>query len=817
MPDEPTIQRPETADRPAPSDTGDDVLKALSGLESGLEGLRARLAEAQRAEQIILQQRRQLDLDRAQLKQQQQDTANELAAAKAAIERDRGAVEALSRAVEEREAQAAKELAIAQERVAQAEAKVREAIERAEVAAREADRAAAEADEARGAAGSAAEELRNWRERAERAELAAARALADLEQARGEARAAAGEMASLRAAHAQATERLAGVERELAAIKEQSASLTQACRAAEQSAQARQQELDKLRVQFKRRESEADALQLELTEVRRALAERIDEVELLREELRASGDGARQSADRAAFAQHQVEERDRELDAARQEARALTERAAAMESRITELTDRASALERQLVADDARAAVLQEQLGESERAVRDHEQVIASLRDDLSRQALAFEQDRATRGTSEDELHRAADSARHEATAAAARADRAAHELTALHARLEELQAERDRLEKSLAEAVARAHAVGNAAGGDDAELRGRLEELNATLETREAAIEKLYEQLRSTQSALEQVRQERDSARRQIASGGGGGMGGADPLARERRERLKRARALVRDQSKKVRVASDALRTRFEQCEILLAQREELAEAKRILNDAQRQFQRRRAGGRVAAMLCYGLLSVAILAGLSLGVAREVIPGTFSARAVLVADGAGRTLSADERAEWTRFHLDLMDDPQTMGEAAERLGRRGIAALSNPGVLQEWLATRLTAESPEPGTINVELIADGAERTERILETITTTISSRANATRQRRVDGAATKIAQAPEAGSSPIDHQRLVWAGGFTAGGLVFMLAGGGLLWRRLAHARERFEGESKVDNALDDAKWTTFKAG
>jgi hypothetical protein len=107
-------------------------------------------------------------------------------------------------------------------------------------------------------------------------------------------------------------------------------------------------------------------------------------------------------------------------------------------------------------------------------------------------------------------------------------------------------------------------------------------------------------------------------------------------------------------------------------------------------------------------------------------------------------------------------------------------------------------------------------LKAAGADRATRALEVLGTTLASEANATRDRRPDGAVTLIKAGAAAGAAPIEDQRLLHAS-MLLGGLSILTFGlGSVLWLRLAKAKHDFEVSAQLDQVMDEAKWAELAA-
>jgi hypothetical protein len=287
---------------------------------------------------------------------------------------------------------------------------------------------------------------------------------------------------------------------------------------------------------------------------------------------------------------------------------------------------------------------------------------------------------------------------------------------------------------------------------------------------------------------------------------------GWRNPESMERkRVRLQHARSLMRDQTDKIRKGSEALRKRFEQTERVLSQRAELAQARERVIDAERRVQSAAAKSKVGVVLLCVTTSIAILAGLSYGIAREVAPATFVATSVISADGRGRDLNGAELAEWKEYHENILKDPRFHQMAGERFQRVGFAELASASAAKQLAEQQIDVQERTPGEMMLSLSGEGSSRTERVLDTFTAAFVSHANAAQTARVDGSVTAVKQQAKSGTDPIDKTRMYWALGMLGGGVLLfgMIAMG--IWRKLAGAKTQFERDTQMAAVLDQARW------
>jgi len=365
-----------------------------------------------------------------------------------------------------------------------------------------------------------------------------------------------------------------------------------------------------------------------------------------------------------------------------------------------------------------------------------------------------------------------------------------------------ELREKDERVRSLEAQLAAASESAGDGAAG--AELLARVEGLEEQLRAAGRELEDALEENRALGGQLREA-----SIRRGPANDGGDGEA---VLTRWRRLRL--MRNLIQAQSEKVRQAGDALQQRYEQCEEVLAQRQEIMTARTAIGEARAKLERmqaRAAKGKAAAMVFHAVATLAVLAGISWVAAGQFAPATYAVKAEIAADGRGQDITPEQLADWQEYHEGLLLDPQLIEVAAERLGRSGTVSLSTPGVLTQRLSADLSNESPAPGRISLELRGLGAVTTARTLETYLSAVVSQSNASRERRSDGLATIITQAPKALGAPISDQRPVFALVIFGAGFGVALLLGAVVWKRLAVSKVRFEEEQMVDSILDEANW------
>ncbi len=482
--------------------------------------------------------------------------------------------------------------------------------------------------------------------------------------------------------------------------------------------------------------------------------------------LQSAGEETRRTIDELRHKLNTLEtQREQELDVHADEVSQMKKAVAKAEAAATELLDQHSAAEK-ASSEAARAQ-------------------IESLKSDLAKVTAQFEEERAGR-----------DRERAELKAALGKAEADASELQAKHA-------------------------AGMQAGGEEFAktirgLQSQLDGVNAELAQREDALRVLSQRLLSSEEraleheakmsemtiALERATEEAAEAMRQrdesmsLPSRLAGQEAGRLIVRKTRLERYKRLLAV---QSDKLYRAKAALKTRTDECEKVLAKRQEIVDAVMELEKQKQIVAKRQAATGALGWVCYAVVTLGLVGVIGWHVAGQVAPATYIASAEITADTRGNTPSADELAAWAESIKALAKDPQTLGAAAENYLRRGTPSLGNLAAVKQKMDRDLYLKAEQPGMIKVEMRSAGRERAMRELETFIASLAGEAERQRTLRADGCGTIVTQQPQAGSEPLESERMLWAASIGGGGFVACLMGAGFIYRMLLRSRYKFEQE------------------
>lgn len=794
----------------------DEVLGAIAGVEQQLSALRKAHAEHRAAMAELAEKRRELSEAAEGVKvreSQVEDRAEELEAREGELTSREVELAEMRQEVEGRESDVAQRAA----RIEQRESKIAQQAEQLE---RQEAQVASRAEELE----SEAEALGRERQKIELTAKELAERAGSLEQRE----------ASLGEREASLVERESQVEEKLSRESTAESRLSAAERSLRQlegKLKGRELELGERSKALEEMAERAGALEAELNQTRRTLEATLHEVQekLTRERkvsegLRAQIEVAEEEARNASGSVKRVGE----LESLLAEARAEIERVRAEGGADAgEAAARAEEAERALAGERERIAALEGEVSGLREKLKAAETRVESSADQAALDAALAEVESLRRQM--DELAKSADE---EITGTRKRAEQLEASLKAAEARLakaegdlanavqardsarKELEGvgtaseEADRLRDALTAAVdkiAEAETGAEAAREEVATLRSELEAKGAALEKAESAVLTAEGEGRDLKARVEELEIELEVANAKPRPQ-------MDEFVKTRRKRMSRQRRLLRDQSAKIRRATEALRDRLDQCEAVLQKRAELAQAYQAIVDMrQRNAKREVRGGVIFGVI--GLMAViGMLGAASWFISGRVAPGEYAASVIMRGEaGPRQTLSESDALAWRAFTTEMVTDPRFLEKAAERMKRRGITSLGTAGELGREIKTRLTVETPKADEVRMEWRGEGADRTRRVLDTFAVALSSVSNEARGRRSDGATTVISQESTASAEPLDTRRMEMAGMIFGGSTGFMLVMGGVLWRRLAAAKAKFERDVRIDPLLDDAQW------
>ena len=785
----------------------EDVLNVIESVESQLGALRKAHEEHRQAMQALHEQKNTLEAEREELESREQELTNrevELAEMRQEFEhRELNLVQRAS-GLEQRESK----LAAQAESLEQQEAEL-------ESRSSEIQRKIAELDEQLSGLSKRKSELdaleQEALEKLSREEEAAAKleiATAELEELRPQLSERSerlatmeSELEKLRADHEKSTSELKSTVSKLRGREIELGERSKALEELAEKAGNIEHELSDARSEFEQKlkatEQSKDELQQQLTREKQVSTGLRAQIETL-EHQQTTGDAEAQK--HVAELQGKLTEREQQLEEALAKVQSIAssdaERSEQDQARINELTSELESTKKQLEEVNAQLGSIGADADEELTKQREQsEQLTAQV------ESLKAELEKATIHAAE--LQKQVD--------AGGEAD--PEEMAKLRSDLQEAGEQRDELvatvekrESQLKELIAKVGELESElaeARENGGESSGEIDEATSR------KIESLETQCSELIATVEKLNTELERAREQGAGGTAAPVN--DEWSSRRRQRLQRMRKVLKGDAEKVRLATEALRTRYEQCEQVLTKRAELAEAYEAIAAAQRKYRNKEVRSGVLIGL-FGMIAITVMVGVcSWFVAGRVAPGMYSSRATMAAISSEGQLSDADLTQWEAYITQLTEDPRFLEVAAERMKRRGISAFETPGELGTHMKDYLDVVASMPGEVTLEYRDIGAERAQRVLDTFTVALSSAANNARARMVDTAKTSVEESASLTSEPLDTKRLEMSGMIFGGTMVLTLIVGGVIWRRLAAAKARFEKDSRVEVLYDEEEW------
>ena len=364
--------------------------------------------------------------------------------------------------------------------------------------------------------------------------------------------------------------------------------------------------------------------------------------------------------------------------------------------------------------------------------------------------------------------------------------DSAAAETQSLQSRLAELE-ERER---SLCEELAQANQLVEASAPKE-----KIAELNEQIDKRQKAIETLAQELRSAQSENESLVKDLDQACQTQASDVA-----TDEVQQRRRDRLHRIHQALHHRVHQLKQAKETIDAKMQEADRVAAMRQSIAAERKDLEKREHRLAARAGASRGVSALFLGALAFVSLGVMSWAVVDRAFPATYLASATLSVDDSDGALTDAQRDSWTQYLSSLTSDPRLIEVAAHRMGRRGVSELATGGALANRLQSDLDLSTPAPGRLTLSLKGQGAQRTERLLDTLLASVVSVANDARNQRDDGASTVVADPPKAASEPLNDPRPIYAAigwGVSSAVLILLCI---VVWIRVGAARRKLDEES-----------------
>ncbi len=177
--------------------------------------------------------------------------------------------------------------------------------------------------------------------------------------------------------------------------------------------------------------------------------------------------------------------------------------------------------------------------------------------------------------------------------------------------------------------------------------------------------------------------------------------------------------------------------------------QRQRLATMHAQLKAAEKKMKRRWARPRAAVVVGWMVGGTAMLAGASWMIASHYSPAVISASVDLVAKTpARRSLSAEDSANWQKWHAGMINDPRFHLTLAKRMAERRLDKYDDPEAFSRWLSDDLTVDASHHGRITLTLAGTSKHEVTQFLDILAITLASVSNRQVGNRSDGASAEL---------------------------------------------------------------------
>jgi len=272
----------------------------------------------------------------------------------------------------------------------------------------------------------------------------------------------------------------------------------------------------------------------------------------------------------------------------------------------------------------------------------------------------------------------------------------------------------------------------------------------------------------------------------------------------RRRRTRLQKLRQLL-----VARSLHAAAEQSPEESLAITEQKQQIAEARRALAEAEKEMVRRWARPRAVTTMAWIVAFALICAGGSWLLADYLFPARIAASVVLEARTTAHGPLSDEAAErWRTWHRGLFTDPAFMQVLSKRLAERRLDRFASLPNISQTLNDDLTIDASQKGAIILTLAGSDEDETSSLLDVVAATAAAESTRRLGNRNDSAwAALTGERNEGGRVhyaavnpvPISDDRIKYAGVIFAIVFVSSLGLMAALYTRLARAKRVFDQE------------------
>lgn len=411
-----------------------------------------------------------------------------------------------------------------------------------------------------------------------------------------------------------------------------------------------------------------------------------------------------------------------------------------------------------------------------------------------------------------------------------------------LHDQLEQTRVE---LQRARLEAEQAVHRAAEAGGEEDAELASTIAERDATIAQLSGEAKLLREQLQTLHAQASQasesdpevallreqvqtLQSELDDARQAASTAAAASPDGTVQLElqreleektamlreaaahlRRRRKRLGQLRRALQSRRSKVTDTSSGITVTEEQLQRLNEEAQMLEDTRTALATSEKEMVRRWARTRAVVVLGWAAFLAVVCGAASWIAADHFYPAVVAGNVELEAKvPPGLTIEPEALMAWSENHIALLEDERFHEAVARRMAERRVDRFRSAARVRDLIASNVTAEVPRPGAVMLTMNGAPADEVLLALDTLAVTLAAESGRQLARAAsDPRPTIVGERHERGrvayaslqSTPIEDNRLMYAGIIFGGGSIILTALILLAYRRLLRSKRIFDAE------------------
>ncbi len=372
----------------------------------------------------------------------------------------------------------------------------------------------------------------------------------------------------------------------------------------------------------------------------------------------------------------------------------------------------------------------------------------------------------------------------------------------------QQLQAERERAEQAEAERAAAAQKLAEQDRPTDPAKVGtdvRVRAMKQKIQKLEALLAEKHPQLVAAPPPPDHQEQ-LDDMRRKAQR-----LSDVAEHLRRRHHRLRKVRNLMKDRKPRpVRTGPDPRRAAVaaeqyaQQVRRLESQRVALGEKTAALAKAERRMVRKWAATRAIVLVGWIVAVGAVAAASSWLAASGIVPPERAASVTIDARARDRgALGEEQAAKWRAWHTALVADDGFLDALMIRLDERQIETFPDKAAINRRLASDLTFAAVDDDSLMLTLSGTEPDEIVTLLDLVASTIVVESGERlRKRTADPWATLNGATATLNPTPLNDQRLPWAGGLFGGLYLVLMLLGVLIYSKLVRVKREFDADGTL---------------